>query len=59
MNLSHRESQVHAGIARGLSNKEIARELGIALGTVKNHVQRVLAKLGARNRTQAATRGSQ
>jgi len=52
--LSTRESQVLAGIARGLPNREIAAELGIALKTVKVHVCRVLDKTGSRNRTQAA-----
>jgi len=52
--LSARESQVLAGIARGLPNREIAAELGIATTTVKVHVCRVLDKTGARNRTQAA-----
>ncbi len=52
--LSHRESQVLAGIARGLPNREIAAELGIAVKTVKVHVCKVLDKTGARNRTEAA-----
>ena len=41
-------------IARGLSNKRIARELGISEKTVKTHVGHVLAKLGVTDRTQAA-----
>jgi len=41
-------------IARGRSNKLIARELGIAEKTVKTHVGHVLAKLGVTDRTQAA-----
>ena len=41
-------------IGRGLSNKRIARELGIAEKTVKTHVGHVLAKLGVTDRTQAA-----
>ena len=52
--LSNREAQVLAGIARGLPNKEIAAELGIATKTVMVHVGRVLEKTGARNRTEAA-----
>jgi two-component system nitrate/nitrite response regulator NarL len=42
------------GIARGASNKEIARELGIAETTVKIHVQHILRKLDVQSRVQAA-----
>jgi DNA-binding NarL/FixJ family response regulator len=52
--LSERELEVLALIARGASNKEIASDLYIAEGTVKNHVTRILGKLGVRDRTQAA-----
>jgi DNA-binding NarL/FixJ family response regulator len=45
---------VLALIGRGLSNKRIARELGVAEKTVKTHVGHVLAKLGVTDRTQAA-----
>jgi DNA-binding NarL/FixJ family response regulator len=41
-------------IGRGLANKRIALELGIAEKTVKTHVSHVLAKLGVSDRTQAA-----
>ena len=41
-------------IARGMPNKLIARELGIAEKTVKTHVGHLLAKLGVADRTQAA-----
>ena len=41
-------------LARGASNKEIARDLGIAETTVKIHVQHVLRKLDVRSRVQAA-----
>jgi DNA-binding NarL/FixJ family response regulator len=54
--LSSRELDVLAHLASGRSNKEIAAELGIAEGTVKNHMSNVIAKLGALDRTQAALR---
>jgi DNA-binding NarL/FixJ family response regulator len=54
--LSDRELDVVRLLAGGRSNREIARELFLAEGTVKNHVTNVLAKLGARDRTQAALR---
>jgi two-component system nitrate/nitrite response regulator NarL len=52
--LSPREREILRGIARGASNKEIARELGIAETTVKIHVQHVLRKLDVSSRVQAA-----
>ncbi len=52
--LSPREREILRAIARGASNKEIARELGIAETTVKIHVQHVLRKLGFSSRVQAA-----
>lgn len=55
--LSERELEVLRLLANGRSNKEIATELYLAEGTVKNHVTNVLAKLHARDRTQAALRG--
>ena len=52
--LSPRELEVLALVAQGLGNEEIARELVVATSTVKNHVTRIVDKLGARNRTHAA-----
>ncbi len=52
--LSKRELDVLLGVARGLSNKEIARELGLAEVTVKLHLQGVFRKIGARSRSEAA-----
>ena len=54
--LSERELGVLRLLAEGGSNREIAGALFLAEGTVKNHVTNVLAKLGARDRTQAALR---
>jgi DNA-binding NarL/FixJ family response regulator len=55
--LSDRELDVLRRLAEGESNREIASALFLAEGTVKNHVTNVLAKLAARDRTQAALRG--
>ena len=56
MPLSERELAVVRLLAEGRSNREIAADLFLAEGTVKNHVTNVLGKLGARDRTQAALR---
>jgi DNA-binding NarL/FixJ family response regulator len=47
---------VLALVADGRSNPEIARELGLSLKTVQNHVSHVLTKMQVRDRTQAALR---
>jgi len=52
--LTEREKNVLAFLAEGLNNKEIADALYITEGTVKNHLSSVMAKLGLRDRTQAA-----
>ena len=52
--LSSREREILRGIARGSSNKEIGRDLGIAETTVKVHVQNVLRKLQVTTRVHAA-----
>ena len=52
--LSPREREILTHIARGASNKEVARELGIAEATVKIHVQHILRKLNLSSRLQAA-----
>jgi two-component system nitrate/nitrite response regulator NarL len=52
--LSPREREILALIAKGASNKEVARDLGIAEATVKIHVQHILRKLNLSSRVQAA-----
>lgn len=53
--LTPREIEVLKYVARGMANKEIAHQLGTASGTVKMHVQNILAKLNAADRTHAVT----
>jgi DNA-binding NarL/FixJ family response regulator len=52
--LSNREMEVLECVTQGLSNKEIATDLGISHQTVKNHVTAILRKLSVEDRTQAA-----
>jgi DNA-binding NarL/FixJ family response regulator len=52
--LSSRELEVLDGLARGLTNAEIARELFVSEATVKTHISSVLFKTGSRSRVQAA-----
>ncbi|AZF42546.1 Two-component transcriptional response regulator, LuxR family [Pseudomonas sp. R1-43-08] len=55
--LTPRERQVLGLVANGMSNRAIGEQLGITTGTAKAHVERVIGKLGAADRTQAAVRG--
>ena len=55
--LTHRQRQVLRSIVKGHSNKQIAKELKLAIGTVKMHVSAVLTALGAQNRSHAASLG--
>ena len=57
--LTPREVEVLTLVAQGLANKEIAARLGTADGTVKIHVQNILSKLNASDRTHAVTIGVQ
>jgi DNA-binding NarL/FixJ family response regulator len=54
--LTAREREVLDLLAGGASNRQIARALGLSLKTVQNHVSRILDKLQAADRTQAALR---
>jgi LuxR family maltose regulon positive regulatory protein len=57
--LTGRELEVLRLLAAGRSNQRIARELVVALDTVKKHVTHVLGKLGVANRTEAVARARQ
>jgi len=54
--LTSREQMVLRLVAQGATNREIAAEVHLSPGTIKIHVQRILAKLGVAHRTQAAVR---
>jgi DNA-binding NarL/FixJ family response regulator len=53
--LTPREVEVLSFVAKGLANKDIATHLGTASGTIKMHVQNIIGKLGAADRTHAVT----
>ncbi|PWT93103.1 MAG: DNA-binding response regulator [Acidobacteria bacterium] len=53
--LTERESEILKLISAGKSNKEIADTLGVSEGTIKSHVNHILSKLGATDRTQAVS----
>jgi DNA-binding NarL/FixJ family response regulator len=57
--LTEREQEVLQALAQGLSNREIAGQLVITEGTVKNHVSSLIDKLGVRDRTQAILKGQE
>ena len=57
--LSERELEILGVLATGASNREIANQLYITEGTVKNHVTNILGKLAVRDRTQAALKAKE
>ena len=57
--LSGRELEILGVLATGASNREIANQLFITEGTVKNHVSNILGKLGVRDRTRAALKAKE
>jgi DNA-binding NarL/FixJ family response regulator len=59
VSLTEREYEVLNALAHGLSNREIAEQLVITEGTVKNHVSNLIDKLGVRDRTQAILKGQE
>lgn len=52
--LTPREKQIFTLLQKGVSNAEIAQQIGVTTGTVKTYLKSVYAKLGVQNRTQAA-----
>ena len=57
--LSRREREVLQLVARGKTNHQIARQLTVSRTTVKKHLEHIIAKLGASDRTQAAVRAAE
>jgi DNA-binding CsgD family transcriptional regulator len=51
--ITEREREILVWVRDGLSNQQISEKLGISALTVKNHIQKILRKLGAANRAQA------
>ena len=56
VHVTARESEVIAHVCNGLSNNEIAREMHVAVHTVKTHMRNIMAKMRVRSRLQIATR---
>src|SRR5829696_6783207 len=54
--LTAREVEILRLVAKGLTNRQIAKELSVARNTARNHVQNIITKLGVSDRTQAAVR---
>ena len=57
--LTEREREILTLVAKGASNRQIAEDLFLAEGTVKNHLSNILSKLGVRDRTQAALKAKE
>ena len=53
--LSPRQAEILQSIVRGLSNPDIAKQLGISLDMVKEHVETLFQKIGASNRAEAVS----
>jgi DNA-binding NarL/FixJ family response regulator len=53
--MSQRQLEILNLVAKGFSNKEIADILGVSLETVKDHLKKILLKMGAGSRTEAAS----
>ncbi|MCB9077767.1 MAG: response regulator transcription factor [Anaerolineaceae bacterium] len=59
INLTDRELNVLELITQGLSNKKIAEQLNLSIGTIKSHVSSILSKLNVTSRTEAAVKATQ